>query len=100
MKDLSKRMGESEVVVYEEGLSSESVTNACNSAGTGPPQDYDSSDTSLKLGFVTVFHTTLIIPNKRGYFLFGGDVKSCVIFRWGKNLIRLCLICCRLPYIG
>ncbi|KAK4367013.1 hypothetical protein RND71_014893 [Anisodus tanguticus] len=32
----------------EEGQSSESVTNACNS--TGPPQDDDSSDTSLKLG--------------------------------------------------
>ncbi|KAM3327807.1 MADS-box protein JOINTLESS [Capsicum galapagoense] len=33
---------------YEEGQSSESVTNPCNS--TGPPQDDDSSDTSLKLG--------------------------------------------------
>ncbi|KAL8472220.1 hypothetical protein ACS0TY_028813 [Phlomoides rotata] len=33
---------------YEEGQSSESITNVCNS--TGPPQDYDSSDTSLKLG--------------------------------------------------
>ncbi|KAK4416986.1 MADS-box protein SVP [Sesamum alatum] len=41
--------GDIENVVYEEGQSSESVTNAnCNSAG--PPQDYDSSDTSLKLG--------------------------------------------------
>ncbi|KAI3451236.1 hypothetical protein Pfo_007901 [Paulownia fortunei] len=39
---------DSENVVYEEGQSSESVTNACNSVG--PPQDYDSSDTSLKLG--------------------------------------------------
>ncbi|KAL3630154.1 hypothetical protein CASFOL_023138 [Castilleja foliolosa] len=35
-------------VVYEEGQSPESVTNVCNSGG--PPQDYDSSDTSLKLG--------------------------------------------------
>ncbi|GAB4848792.1 hypothetical protein Ancab_003521 [Ancistrocladus abbreviatus] len=36
-------------VVYEEGQSSESVTNVCNS--NGPPQDCDySSDTSLKLG--------------------------------------------------
>lgn len=34
--------------INEEGQSSESVTNACNS--TGPPQDDDSSDTSLKLG--------------------------------------------------
>ncbi|KAK2656572.1 hypothetical protein Ddye_009624 [Dipteronia dyeriana] len=40
--------GESENVVYEEGQSSESVTNLCNSAG--PPHDYESSDTSLKLG--------------------------------------------------
>ncbi|PKI62543.1 MADS-box protein SVP-like isoform X2 [Punica granatum] len=36
------------LVNYEEGLSSESVTNGCNS--TGPPMDYESSDTSLKLG--------------------------------------------------
>ncbi|MCE2054982.1 hypothetical protein HAX54_041739 [Datura stramonium] len=34
---------------YEEGHSSESVTNPCNSTGP-PPQDDDSSDTSLKLG--------------------------------------------------
>lgn len=40
---------DSENVVYEEGQSSESVTNGCNSSG--PPHDYDdSSDTSLKLG--------------------------------------------------
>ncbi|GAV61613.1 SRF-TF domain-containing protein/K-box domain-containing protein [Cephalotus follicularis] len=39
---------DSENVFYEEGLSSESVTNVCNS--TGPPNDYESSDTSLKLG--------------------------------------------------
>ncbi|XP_057807158.1 MADS-box protein SVP [Salvia miltiorrhiza] len=38
---------ESDNIVYDEGQSSESV-NACNSIG--PPQDYDSSDTSLKLG--------------------------------------------------
>nr|QHF16613.1 SVP [Lavandula angustifolia] len=55
VRDLSngaRRMGtitsESEIVMYEEGQSSESVKNACNS--TGPPQDYDSSYTSLKLG--------------------------------------------------
>ncbi|KAG8373435.1 hypothetical protein BUALT_Bualt11G0024000 [Buddleja alternifolia] len=44
-----KNMGtaESENIVYDEGQSSESV-NACNSVS--PPQDYDSSDTSLKLG--------------------------------------------------
>ncbi|XP_012845116.1 PREDICTED: MADS-box protein JOINTLESS-like [Erythranthe guttata] len=36
---------------YEEGQSSESVANVCNSAG--PPQDYyDCSDTSLKLGLI------------------------------------------------
>ncbi|KAJ4963025.1 hypothetical protein NE237_022964 [Protea cynaroides] len=39
---------ESENIVYEEGQSSESVTNICNSVGA--PKDYDSSDTSLKLG--------------------------------------------------
>ncbi|KAK4430520.1 MADS-box protein SVP [Sesamum alatum] len=38
---------DSDNIVYDEGQSSESV-NACNSIG--PPQDYDSSDTSLKLG--------------------------------------------------
>ncbi|XP_011097479.1 MADS-box protein JOINTLESS [Sesamum indicum] len=38
---------DSENIVYDEGQSSESV-NACNSIG--PPQDYESSDTSLKLG--------------------------------------------------
>ncbi|KAI4314413.1 hypothetical protein L6164_027325 [Bauhinia variegata] len=35
-------------LIMEEGQSSESITNACNSGG--PPQDYESSDTSLKLG--------------------------------------------------
>lgn len=39
---------ESQNIFYEEGMSSESVSNICNSNGT--PQDYDSSDTSLKLG--------------------------------------------------
>ncbi|KAI9124973.1 hypothetical protein K1719_003589 [Acacia pycnantha] len=39
---------ESDVMNNEEGLSSESVTIICNSSE--PPQDYDSSDTSLKLG--------------------------------------------------
>nr|ARQ16481.1 HbMADS-box protein [Hevea brasiliensis] len=39
---------DSENLVYEEGQSSESVTNVCNS--NGPPHDYESSDTSLKLG--------------------------------------------------
>ncbi|CAK7339629.1 unnamed protein product [Dovyalis caffra] len=37
-------------VGYEEGQSSESVNNACNS--NGPPRDYESSDTSLQLGLV------------------------------------------------
>ncbi|KAF2292955.1 hypothetical protein GH714_034261 [Hevea brasiliensis] len=39
---------DSENLVYEEGQSSESVTNVCNS--NGPPHDYESSDTSLKRG--------------------------------------------------
>ncbi|KAL5122517.1 MADS-box protein SVP [Glycine soja] len=39
---------ESENFVMDEGQSSESVTYVCNS--TGPPQDFESSDTSLKLG--------------------------------------------------
>lgn len=39
---------EYENVVVEEGQSSESITNVYNS--TSPPQDYESSDTSLKLG--------------------------------------------------
>ncbi|CAL5189072.1 unnamed protein product [Lathyrus oleraceus] len=39
---------ECENVVIEEGQSSESITNVYNSIG--PPQDYESSDTSLKLG--------------------------------------------------
>ncbi|XP_059439961.1 MADS-box protein JOINTLESS [Corylus avellana] len=41
--------GDSENVITEEGQSSESVTNVCNSTGA-PPHDYESSDTSLKLG--------------------------------------------------
>lgn len=46
--------GDSENVVTEEGLSSESVTNVCNSGGS---HDYDdSSDTSLKLGLVKILH--------------------------------------------
>ncbi|PSS21478.1 MADS-box protein like [Actinidia chinensis var. chinensis] len=39
---------DSDNVINEQGQSSESVTNICNS--TGPMQDYESSDTSLKLG--------------------------------------------------
>lgn len=39
---------DSENILYEEGQSSESVTNVCSS--TGGPQDSESSDTSLKLG--------------------------------------------------
>nr|AXY96379.1 jointless [Pyrus communis] len=41
---------DSENMFTEEGQSSESVTNPCNS--NNGPQDYDSSDTSLKLGCV------------------------------------------------
>lgn len=36
---------DSETIIHEDGPSSDSVTNS-----TGPPQDYESSDTSLKLG--------------------------------------------------
>ncbi|GFY94074.1 K-box region and MADS-box transcription factor family protein [Actinidia rufa] len=43
---------DSENVINEQGQSSESVTNICNS--TGPVQDYESSDTSLKLGYPVV----------------------------------------------
>ncbi|XP_024028574.1 MADS-box protein JOINTLESS isoform X2 [Morus notabilis] len=49
--ELSQRQAgvDSDNVINEEGQSSESITNACNSSG--PPQDCDStSDTSLKLG--------------------------------------------------
>ncbi|EXC14620.1 MADS-box protein JOINTLESS [Morus notabilis] len=52
--ELSQRQAgvDSDNVINEEGQSSESITNACNSSG--PPQDCDStSDTSLKLGRVT-----------------------------------------------
>ncbi|MED6144078.1 hypothetical protein PIB30_012165 [Stylosanthes scabra] len=46
--------GESEILVGEEGQSSESVTNVCNNTtinnNNGPSQDYDSSEISLKLG--------------------------------------------------
>ncbi|KAJ4825347.1 hypothetical protein Tsubulata_002696 [Turnera subulata] len=42
---------DSENIAYEEGQSSESVTNISNS--NGPPHDYESSDTSLKLGLVS-----------------------------------------------
>lgn len=40
---------DSETIINEEGLSSESVTNVCSSS-SGPPQEDDSSDISLKLG--------------------------------------------------
>nr|AHI85951.1 AGL24 [Carya cathayensis] len=41
---------ESDVLVQEEGMSSESVTNVCSSSGGPPSLEDDSSDTSLKLG--------------------------------------------------
>ncbi|KAG2692513.1 hypothetical protein I3843_08G056000 [Carya illinoinensis] len=54
MKMLSKGkravVVESDTVVQEEGLSSESVTNVCSSGGGPPSLEDDSSDTSLKLG--------------------------------------------------
>jgi hypothetical protein len=40
----------SEIVVYEEGQSSESVTNMCNSNGPANDNEGSESDTSLKLG--------------------------------------------------
>ncbi|XP_031264808.1 MADS-box protein SVP-like isoform X2 [Pistacia vera] len=42
-------LADSEIAIQEEGLSSESATNACSCSG-GPPIEDDSSDTSLKLG--------------------------------------------------
>ncbi|XWS41649.1 hypothetical protein CRYUN_Cryun17cG0100500 [Craigia yunnanensis] len=45
---LGQVAGDSENVCCEEGQSSESVTNVCTS--NSPPHDYESSDTSLKLG--------------------------------------------------
>ncbi|XWS21405.1 hypothetical protein CRYUN_Cryun30bG0052500 [Craigia yunnanensis] len=42
-------LADSDIVVQEEGMSSESVTNVC-SCSSGPPLEDDSSDTSLKLG--------------------------------------------------
>ncbi|XP_038883728.1 MADS-box protein SVP-like [Benincasa hispida] len=41
---------EPEILVVEDGQSSNSVTDACVSNSNGPPQDLESSDTSLKLG--------------------------------------------------
>ncbi|KAK9286831.1 hypothetical protein L1049_015236 [Liquidambar formosana] len=45
-----ENMPEVETHIIEGGQSSESITNICSS--TDPPQDCDSSDTSLKLGSV------------------------------------------------
>jgi len=59
--------GESENFVVDEGQSSESVTYVCNS--TGPPQDYESSDTSLKLGSVFIYFGTNI-QNSVNFTLF------------------------------
>jgi len=58
---------ESENFVVDEGQSSESVTYVCNS--TGPPQDYESSDTSLKLGSVFI-HFSTNIHNSLNFPLF------------------------------
>jgi len=48
-------------VATEEGQSSESVTNVYNSIG--PPQDDESSDTSLKLGLVHFFFFMTIVSS-------------------------------------
>lgn len=42
---------EPEILVVEDGQSSNSVTEVCVSNSNGPPQDLESSDTSLKLGY-------------------------------------------------
>ncbi|KAI3922184.1 hypothetical protein MKX01_005873 [Papaver californicum] len=53
MAEISRGSQRSTVLINsdkEGGQSSESVTNICSSISIGPPQDDDSSDTSLKLG--------------------------------------------------
>ena len=41
---------EPEILLVEDGQSSNSVTEACVTNSNGPAQDLESSDTSLKLG--------------------------------------------------
>lgn len=53
--------------VVNEGQSSESVTNVYNSIG--PPQDYESSDTSLKLGWVQFNYRIIISSLNAFYFI-------------------------------
>ncbi|KAL5982387.1 hypothetical protein ACLOJK_016458 [Asimina triloba] len=53
MSKSEKQMMDSEVVVNEDGQSSDTITNGSNSGG--PPDYDDSSDTSLKLGSVKMF---------------------------------------------
>lgn len=55
---------ESENIVYDEGQSSESINATSNSLG--PPQDSDSSDTSLKLGwaFFLIFLVAFIFEQR------------------------------------
>lgn len=47
-----------ESILYEEGHSSDSITNCVNSIT--PPEYEDSSDTSLKLGYVVFIDRLLI----------------------------------------
>jgi len=75
---------ESENVVNE-GQSSESVTNVYNSIG--PPQDYESSDTSLKLGWVQFnYHNSSL----NAFYIMNRGVKNMVII--GKLLLTLLII--------
>ncbi|KAK9112846.1 hypothetical protein Scep_020365 [Stephania cephalantha] len=49
---------QSEIVVHEEGQSSDSVTNICGSSGNPPPDD-NSSDTSLRLPYTSETFPTM-----------------------------------------
>lgn len=71
-----RRIGcDSENVINEEGQSSESVTHPSNS--TGPPHDYESSDTSLKLGYVISFPLPLRLK-MRAMYLVSINFNSCI----------------------
>lgn len=71
----------SDNIVYEEGQSSESVTNVCNS--TGRVQDYESSDTiSLKLGLVNFLNLRTKLARVESN---RSETISLVLFTWLKN---------------
>lgn len=79
MKMLSKGkravVVESDTVVQEEGLSSESVTNVCSSGGGPPSLEDDSSDTSLKLGYVFILRKNFCFS-----FIFSSNESSKHLF--------------------